>query len=206
MDAEIETPLEPELWDLVLCPEERAALRAFGPSRSGVLGKLALCAKESFYKLQFPMTRCFLGFTEARVEIQPEPRTFSVTLLRNAGPFAAGETWARALSVQRWSHRQCHDQASVMLAIERGRRLAGGNVLVHKGANPSILVIAFNSGFQFLGMRSNEFELSSVTDAMGCSRIHCKDPQFVWYHAGLDPDHPDIRSSLQLLKELVVTG
>ncbi len=90
-----------------------------------------------------------------------------------------------------------------MLAIERGRRLAGGNVLVRKGADPSILVIAFNSHFQYLGMRSNEFELSSVTDAMGCSRIHCKDPQFVWYHAGLDSDHLDIRSSLQLLKELV---
>lgn len=93
VDAELETPLEPELWDLVLCPEERAALRAFGPSRSGVLGKLAVCAKESFYKLQFPMTRCFLAFTDARVEIQPEPRTFSVTLLRNAGPFAAGGIW-----------------------------------------------------------------------------------------------------------------
>jgi 4'-phosphopantetheinyl transferase EntD len=43
--------------------------------------RLLFCAKESVYKVWFPLAQCWLGFEDAVLEIDPAGRTFDARVL-----------------------------------------------------------------------------------------------------------------------------
>jgi 4'-phosphopantetheinyl transferase EntD len=78
LDAEPAAPLPDGVLDAIALPEERAAIRRLGP---GVpWDRLLFSAKESVYKAWFPLTRRFLEFHQARIELDPAGG-FTATLL-----------------------------------------------------------------------------------------------------------------------------
>jgi 4'-phosphopantetheinyl transferase EntD len=78
LDAEPAAPLPDGVLDAIALPEERAAIRRLGP---GVpWDRLLFSAKESVYKAWFPLTRRFLEFHQARIELDPDGG-FTATLL-----------------------------------------------------------------------------------------------------------------------------
>jgi 4'-phosphopantetheinyl transferase EntD len=73
IDAEPHVPLPDGVLEAVSLPEERthlAALEAGG--RDVHWDKLLFAAKESVYKAWFPLTRKWLGFSDAHIEFDPE--------------------------------------------------------------------------------------------------------------------------------------
>jgi 4'-phosphopantetheinyl transferase EntD len=97
-DVEVATPLEPNLWDRVCRPEERAFLRAQAPDTAGLLGKALFSAKESIYKALYPSVRVFLDFQGMRIELEPEGGdgrwTWHATLQTAWGSWAPGHRFA----------------------------------------------------------------------------------------------------------------
>jgi 4'-phosphopantetheinyl transferase EntD len=88
LDAEPDTPLEPNVAERVTSREERerAAERVNGdPGRAA---HLLFSAKEAFYKCQFPLTHSFLSFDAVRMEVEEEE--LSCVLLEPAGSFRPG--------------------------------------------------------------------------------------------------------------------
>lgn len=100
LDAEPAAPLPDGVLDAISLPEERAGLRRLGPGAPW--DRLLFSAKESVYKAWFPLTRRFLQFHEARVELDPDGG-FTATLL-----VAPPNTVAGRLTgfTGRWT---CHD-------------------------------------------------------------------------------------------------
>ncbi|MFJ2766593.1 4'-phosphopantetheinyl transferase [Streptomyces sp. NPDC087300] len=90
IDAEPAEPLrDPDVLKLVADETERAALARLGARHPGTpWDRLLFSAKESVYKTWFPLTGRWLGFEEARVELDPDG-TFSARLLVE-GPVVEG--------------------------------------------------------------------------------------------------------------------
>ncbi|HEX8007379.1 MAG TPA: 4'-phosphopantetheinyl transferase superfamily protein, partial [Trebonia sp.] len=82
LDAEPHGTLPPGVLDLVSSAQERDGLARLSAAVPGVhWDRVLFCAKESVYKAWFPLTRRWLGFEEARVDIDPASWTFSARLL-----------------------------------------------------------------------------------------------------------------------------
>lgn len=94
LDAELATPLEPELFRLVLLPDELAFVNARNPAERGLWAKLFFSAKEATYKCQFPSSHKFLEFNQVLVEFEPEAAVFSARLDCDAPPFRAGSRFS----------------------------------------------------------------------------------------------------------------
>ncbi|MGW6271443.1 4'-phosphopantetheinyl transferase family protein [Streptomyces sp. NPDC055060] len=90
IDAEPAAPLaDPDVLRMVSDETERAALAELAVRRPDVpWDRLLFSAKESVYKTWFPLTGRWLGFEEARVELDPDG-TFTAALLV-PGPTVAG--------------------------------------------------------------------------------------------------------------------
>ncbi|NDZ99101.1 4'-phosphopantetheinyl transferase superfamily protein, partial [Streptomyces sp. SID10116] len=90
VDAEPGEPLrDPDVLDLVADETERAVLASLGARQSATpWDRLLFSAKESVYKTWFPLTGRWLGFEDARVELDPDG-TFTARLLVE-GPVVAG--------------------------------------------------------------------------------------------------------------------
>jgi hypothetical protein len=72
-------------------------------------------------------------------------------------------------------------------------------VLVERGEDDSVLLIAF-TGFVFrLSMRVHEF--FDLTKTLGYSRILLRDDYRVWYHHGVDRERADYPSLIRYLRE-----
>jgi len=84
IDVERRRPIEPAVAQRIAVPDELAAV----PTAAAAL--VVFSAKESFYKLQHPVTGVFLGFRDVRVTLDAEGR-LAVELLRAAGPLTVGE-------------------------------------------------------------------------------------------------------------------
>ncbi|GAA4830890.1 4'-phosphopantetheinyl transferase family protein [Saccharopolyspora rosea] len=85
IDAEPDGPLPDGVLDVVSLPAERARLTELStadPSRNW--DRLLFCCKESVYKAWFPLTREWLGFEDARIDVDPAAGTFTAHLLRPA--------------------------------------------------------------------------------------------------------------------------
>lgn len=80
LDLEPATPLEDDLRDIVLRPEERDA----APD----LAKLIFCAKEAAYKAQYPISRRLFDFQALAVQI--EGGQFTATFTEDIPPFPRG--------------------------------------------------------------------------------------------------------------------
>jgi 4'-phosphopantetheinyl transferase EntD len=81
IDAEPDEPLPHGVITRVASPEERAMIGAGRPSGVDNLDRLLFSAKESIYKAWFPLAGIWLGFLDARLEIDPDDRTFHAEIL-----------------------------------------------------------------------------------------------------------------------------
>ncbi len=75
------------------------------------------------------------------------------------------------------------------------------NLFVEKGIEPDTLIVAFAGRAGKLMLSG--FEFFQITGSLPYSRILCKDPEQVWYFAGLDAAYPDVDSSVALLRRLI---
>jgi 4'-phosphopantetheinyl transferase EntD len=99
IDAEPHAPLPPGVADRVTRAEERESLAALAAAQPGVhWDRMVFSAKESVYKVWFPLTGRWLGFEDASVAPRPDG-TFSVRLVDRVLPVAG--TMASSLS-GRW--------------------------------------------------------------------------------------------------------
>lgn len=80
-------------------------------------------------------------------------------------------------------------------------RAALAPVMVERGVNPSVAVIAFTGGGEKLMMPVYEF--FDVTKALGYSRILLCDQYHRRYHNGIDNERPNFPSLIRYLKEEV---
>ncbi|SDD71177.1 4'-phosphopantetheinyl transferase family protein [Actinokineospora iranica] len=81
IDAEPHVPLPEGVLDAVTLPDERIHLTVLAKNHADVhWDKLLFAAKESVYKSWFPLTRKWLGFSEARIRMNPKG-TFTADLL-----------------------------------------------------------------------------------------------------------------------------
>lgn len=90
IDVEPAEPLQPELWELVFLPRERAWLKAHGDDASGLLARVCYSAKECAFKCQYTLTRSMLGFHDLHVTIDHDRTTFIAEFLQDAFPFRRG--------------------------------------------------------------------------------------------------------------------
>ncbi|WP_397422957.1 4'-phosphopantetheinyl transferase [Phenylobacterium sp.] len=70
VDAELATPLEPDLAARICRDEELTAHRAL-PQAAVDWAKIAFSAKEAFYKCYHPLTRSFLDFHDVAILFRP---------------------------------------------------------------------------------------------------------------------------------------
>jgi 4'-phosphopantetheinyl transferase EntD len=90
LDAEPHDQLPSGVLDAVSDGGERARLAALAAARPDVCwDRMLFSAKESVYKAWFPLTRRWLGFEEASVDIDPVTGTFTARLLVE-GPLVNG--------------------------------------------------------------------------------------------------------------------
>ncbi len=93
IDAEPNDPLPPGVLDLVSLPRERAQLARLAAEPTGVAwDRLLFSAKESVYKVWFPLVGTFLDFVDAEVDIDAANHAFTARLLVEA-PIVDGEPW-----------------------------------------------------------------------------------------------------------------
>ncbi len=84
IDAEPNEPLPDGVLALTASSAEITRLRDLAMSRPWVQwGRLSFCAKEATYKAWFPVRRCWLGFEDVDVRIDPDGR-FRARLLPSA--------------------------------------------------------------------------------------------------------------------------
>ncbi|MDQ0373507.1 4'-phosphopantetheinyl transferase family protein [Cellulomonas humilata] len=67
IDAEVRAPLPPEVASLVMSDDERSALARTDPALC--LDRVLFSAKESVYKVWYPVTRSWLGFEDVDVRL-----------------------------------------------------------------------------------------------------------------------------------------
>ncbi len=85
IDAEPHEPLPDGVLAAIASEDERAGLARLGRSTPEVCwDRLLFCAKEAVYKTWFPLTRAWLGFEDAHVELVASDATFTATLLVGA--------------------------------------------------------------------------------------------------------------------------
>jgi 4'-phosphopantetheinyl transferase EntD len=90
LDAEPDERLPDGVLEAVSSLGERAMLSALAVSAPGVSwDRMLFCVKETVYKAWFPLTRRWLNFDEACVDIDPAGQTFTARLLVD-GPVVNG--------------------------------------------------------------------------------------------------------------------
>lgn len=89
IDAEIADPLPQDIVARVCTPLECRHLAGL-PRLGTDWPKLVFCAKESFFKSYFPITRHFLEFGDVRVEIDAQRSSFTASLIDLSDPGVHG--------------------------------------------------------------------------------------------------------------------
>ncbi|MCS6797266.1 MAG: 4'-phosphopantetheinyl transferase superfamily protein [Myxococcota bacterium] len=112
IDVEPDEPVNETLHARLCRADEQPSVTLWGeePAARGRAVRLLFCIKEAFYKCQYPCTRTFLGFQDARVAVHLDGR-FELELLRDAGPWRAGRRLAG-----RWSRQEGYLAAGIALA------------------------------------------------------------------------------------------
>lgn len=81
LDVEMRTPLEHDLFKMVLVDAEARWLAQQPASERGELAKLIFSAKECAYKAQYPLTKKMLEFSEVSLAIDLHDRSFEASVL-----------------------------------------------------------------------------------------------------------------------------
>jgi 4'-phosphopantetheinyl transferase EntD len=69
IDSEVRGEVKRDLWPRIFMPEEIAWLQSLALSQRDSAAAAMFCAKEAFYKCQFPMTRERLDFFAVSIEV-----------------------------------------------------------------------------------------------------------------------------------------
>jgi len=99
LDVEPDAEVRPALWDRICRPEERRFVEALPTADHGRVVRVLFSAKEAFYKCQHRVSRRFLGFQAARVDLRKEEGRFTVELLQEAAPFPPGTCFEGRLEI-----------------------------------------------------------------------------------------------------------
>lgn len=105
VDAEYLGHLSPSLWRLTMRAEELRTLQVLDGAERRQVASVIFSAKEAFYKYQYALTRCWLGFEDVMVNIAGD--AFEVSLVNTTSPirrfpgpwvgrFSVGETFVVA--------------------------------------------------------------------------------------------------------------
>ena len=91
IDAEVHAPLPEGVLELISLESERALIARLAERGPGTVhwDRVLFSAKESVYKAWFPLTRRWLGFEQADIELRLDG-TFEATLLTTEGAPSAG--------------------------------------------------------------------------------------------------------------------
>lgn len=82
IDAEPHGPLPPGVLEAIVAPGDTETLgRVTAAEPATQWGRVLFSAKEAVYKAWFPLTRRWLGFEDAHLEIDPAARSFTAHLL-----------------------------------------------------------------------------------------------------------------------------
>jgi enterobactin synthetase component D len=76
IDVEPDQVMDDSLWPHVCTPDELAALNTLPPALKGRRATWLFCAKEAFYKWQYPQTGRLLEFHDVRIEIDSNDTRF----------------------------------------------------------------------------------------------------------------------------------
>jgi 4'-phosphopantetheinyl transferase EntD len=68
IDSEIVGDVNPQIWRSICLPSETAWIHSLPPARQAAAVTLVFCAKEAFYKCQFPVVHQRLNFHDVRIE------------------------------------------------------------------------------------------------------------------------------------------
>ncbi|MEU1124754.1 4'-phosphopantetheinyl transferase superfamily protein [Streptomyces sp. NPDC005899] len=87
IDAEPNEPLPPDVWEVISLPSERARTYPAAGGTTPHWDRLLFCAKESVFKVWYPLTLTELDFSEADITFHLDPGTtaegsFTAELLR----------------------------------------------------------------------------------------------------------------------------
>ena len=78
IDLEVAGAVKEELWPGILTAAETDWIRAQPVNHQSDLATLIFCAKECFFKLQYPLTGTWVEFREAEVSLAPDNMEFSL--------------------------------------------------------------------------------------------------------------------------------
>jgi len=107
LDVEQDPPLKPELIPRICTPREMLRLKSQPIQEQGKLAKLIFSAKESAYKCQYMISKAFIGFQEAEIELDLNASTFEVSILKDLKPILPDRLFIRGRFVWRRSHVMC---------------------------------------------------------------------------------------------------
>ena len=79
LDLELREAVNQPLWRSILTPHETDYVSAKPPDQQACTATLIFSAKESFYKMQFPLTARWVDFQEAEVTISEAAGEFELT-------------------------------------------------------------------------------------------------------------------------------
>ena len=102
LDIETIGKIKPEMWRLLYTEAETDFLNSFTGEELAYYTTLLFGFKESFYKLQFPLTKTFLNFTD--VELKSFGNKFELQVLKD---FSGKKPLSNAISLH---HLQKKDQ------------------------------------------------------------------------------------------------
>jgi 4'-phosphopantetheinyl transferase EntD len=108
LDVESLSVLEPEVIALILTPRELGWLRTQPAHRRDDLAVTVFCAKEAFYKCQYPVTEMFLEFGDVEIDLRQDDGTFAVRVLEPAWP----------LGTTRLEGRMAYESGRVLCGVE----------------------------------------------------------------------------------------
>jgi len=80
IDIEPDQAMDEALWTHICAPDELAALHTLPPTLRGHRATRLFCAKEAFYKWQYPQTGRLLEFHEVQIDIDADNSRFRVQL------------------------------------------------------------------------------------------------------------------------------
>nr|WBQ01631.1 Tmn23 [Streptomyces sp.] len=124
IDAEPNEELKDGLLEAIALPEEQELVRARMRGTSGVCwDRLLFSAKESVFKVWYPLTGRELDFDEARIDVDPADGTFTARILVDA-PTVDGTSLARMQG--RWLCRSGLLVTAVSLTAGAGGRAGNG--------------------------------------------------------------------------------
>jgi 4'-phosphopantetheinyl transferase EntD len=99
LDLEEAAPLPEGVLEIVCSAEEQAWLQAQPAAEREILARAIFSAKECAYKAQYTLSRQMLEFHDLRLDLDPAQGRFATTFLRDAAPFARGQTISGRLRI-----------------------------------------------------------------------------------------------------------